>query len=521
MTPFPESEDMTIKRLYVALNRGDMQLLQMGAHKLHEKFHTGYEFKLIDNLKEILNHINSMINLPKDTKEVLVDTINNILKNQNTNTQFNSQNNAQFEQTVIQNQNTPIVQPTLVNSDRIAYATSPSNNSTQNIPQPNTMQNNGYQQRNENQNNDFTIRKVEIIKDNGTTENIQNNQPYQEENKTEFQQANAADFNSQNNSYDTNNIQNNQFEQQKENVQTNEIKEEQTYNMPENKAEEKPETVQAPEIQENRQVSYDENKTCLEHVAVFYDDKAPFIDFKKNKIYRNIINSISMGEEKDPMQILAEIKNIVDVPTDEINEIIKMLNMIKGDVYFATTSKSENVIKNFIENYVSFEIPMVTKQEFQGRTTSLIPLFGLSNIFSCPKCGEKEFFGGFHNEVLALRCKKCSSPTYPDIYEAEGLETNSHVYNWIFATKQLAKAKTWILINPPIESNKELVVEFLKQSFELARPKKVYIYSKETSKREYYKQLFQSSNPDCIIKGDFTRTDTLCEDFIKSEMTEH
>ncbi len=46
MAPFPEPEDMTVKRLFVALKRNDMGLLQMGARKLHEKFYTGYIFKV-------------------------------------------------------------------------------------------------------------------------------------------------------------------------------------------------------------------------------------------------------------------------------------------------------------------------------------------------------------------------------------------------------------------------------------------------------------------------------------------
>ena len=38
MAPFPESEDMTIKRLMVALRKNDHQLLKMGTYKLHENF---------------------------------------------------------------------------------------------------------------------------------------------------------------------------------------------------------------------------------------------------------------------------------------------------------------------------------------------------------------------------------------------------------------------------------------------------------------------------------------------------
>ena len=78
MAPFPEAEDMTVKRLYVALKRSDMQLLQMGAHKLHEKFHTGYKFELLDDLKQILSYVEEQT-IPNDIKDLLTTTIHNIL----------------------------------------------------------------------------------------------------------------------------------------------------------------------------------------------------------------------------------------------------------------------------------------------------------------------------------------------------------------------------------------------------------------------------------------------------------
>ena len=80
MAPFPEAEDMTVKRLYVALKRDDMQLLQMGAHKLHEKYHTGYKFQLLDDLRQILSYVEEQ-QIPNDIKELLTKTITDILEN--------------------------------------------------------------------------------------------------------------------------------------------------------------------------------------------------------------------------------------------------------------------------------------------------------------------------------------------------------------------------------------------------------------------------------------------------------
>ncbi|MCD8024596.1 MAG: hypothetical protein LUE64_03585, partial [Candidatus Gastranaerophilales bacterium] len=176
-------------------------------------------------------------------------------------------------------------------------------------------------------------------------------------------------------------------------------------------------------------------------------------------------------------------------------------------------------IKNFIENGVNFQIPLVTKQETEGKKTVLVPLFGLSNIFLCPKCSEREYFGGFHNKVLSLQCKNCGAPMYPDIYEAENYETNANPYYWVNAINSMAHADIWILINPPLENTRILTAEFIKTAFEAVKPKKVYILSKETTKREYYKQIFAKISPNCDIKADFQSQDILCEDFINCEMS--
>ena len=78
MAPFPESEDMTIKRLMVALRKNDLQLLKMGTYKLHEKFHTGHEFELTDDLRRILEIVEEK-QYPPEISDILCSTIKDIL----------------------------------------------------------------------------------------------------------------------------------------------------------------------------------------------------------------------------------------------------------------------------------------------------------------------------------------------------------------------------------------------------------------------------------------------------------
>ena len=544
MAPFPEAEDMTIKRLYVALKRNDMQLLQMGAHKLHEKFHTGHKFELVDDLKQILSYVEEQ-NIPNDIKELLTRTISDIL---NGNPPYEDikekEENAQEENF------TPFEEENRIDSYNSEFQTQHSYNpsyyekieETENQePEQLTLESDFNQDEAAEKSEEtegpvlFTpqnenVAPIDIIypnaPDNSLFKNIQHNEPIIEETKNEtpvYSYEAPAEEKSDNQVEET--LYNNKEEEKQENnYQEQDIyhPQEGIYQEPEQ------EQVQQETEYNTNEASYEEPKneiileekvSTLENVAVFYDDKATVIDYMQNKLYRSALDLITLNKEAHPLDEASINENLVDVPTDEIGEILKMLNTIKGEVYFVTTSKSENIIKTFIENYINFEIPMTNEGQTGAKAAKLIPLYGLSNLFTCPKCGYKEYFGGVHNKVLSLQCKKCASVMYPDIYEADNYTTNAGPYYWIKAMNSMAKADTWILINPPMENNRGLTFEFLKSSFEISKPKTVYILSKETTKKEYYKQIFKEIHPDCEIKSDFITQDELCESFINGEMS--
>lgn len=52
-----ESDSMTIKRLEIALQKEDTDLLKTAGYKLHEKFHAGHKFEYLSQLKQILAFI--------------------------------------------------------------------------------------------------------------------------------------------------------------------------------------------------------------------------------------------------------------------------------------------------------------------------------------------------------------------------------------------------------------------------------------------------------------------------------
>lgn len=457
MTPFPEAEDMTVKRLYVALKRSDMQLLQMGAHKLHEKFYTGYKFELLDDLRQILSYVEEQ-QIPSDIKELLTTTINNILSGKE------PEIPDVIEEKEIEQKELPLNFEEKNNTIQSQIGPSVEEKKEE-TPVKETLQtentdikeDNSFIQDEANEKKETDVNPVIFTPKEYITETVCNNEPVFNEEKTE-----------------------------------------------------------EPCLKEEPKLII-KKESSLKDVMVFYDDKAPLGDFEKNKLYRNSIESNKI--EPDLSALISDIKNSYDVQTDEIAEILKMLNTIKGKVNFITTSKSENIIKAFVENNINFEIPLIQKEEEYKKSMTLIPLFGLTNLFWCPKCGKKEYITNFDNKVLNIQCRQCLSVMHPDIYETNNLNSNSSPYFWIKAISLMKQSSVWVLINPPLDSTKALIVGLIKTGFEVARPEKVYILSKETTKKEYFKQSFREINPDCQIISDFTSSMELCEEFINNEMT--
>ena len=569
MAPFPEAEDMTIKRLYVALKRSDMQLLQMGAHKLHEKYHTGHKFELLEDLKQILLYVEEQ-SIPNDIKDLLTRTINDILngeapKNLNQNENFDNsfetignenvegkqnnlfdlkstENNSQAEESqnnIYQNFNSeneaeikeaqPFIDVIYPEKTSVPQNLQFDEN-IQNVYNPTTATNNEHvfeKEEEKIENKDFEPayhqERFEFSKpEEQIQEEIKNENQAEETREDNQIEAEPVIFEENKLKEETKNEPEQDFQPQEQNneeiqneYQSQEISQPiQNENSFENHIEEK---IETPE--ETQKIILEEKTSTLGNVAVFYDDKASFIDYAQNKLYRSELDYITLNKEASPSETVSSVKALLDIQTDEISEILKMLNTIKGQVYFVTSSKSENIIKTFIEHYINFEIPLVCEGQDGQKAVRIIPLFGLTNVFICPKCYKREYFGGVHNKILTMQCKDCGHAMYPDVYEAENYQTNANPYYFLKGINSMANADVWILINPPMENNRALVFEFLKTSFEVSKPKKVYILSKETTKKEYYRQIFQELNPSCNIKCDFITQDSLCEDFINSEMS--
>ncbi|MCD8023902.1 MAG: hypothetical protein LUE64_00005, partial [Candidatus Gastranaerophilales bacterium] len=357
MAPFPEAEDMTIKRLYVALKRNDVQLLQMGAHKLHEKFHTGHKFELLDDLRQILTYIeaeNSFV--PNDVKELLTKTINDILngkihENANSDELFledeneiqKSENFARVQENEPENiiftpketdnaanENTQEEKPQAKDYSNSAIEKTAPNNETQTIqttldfyPEQNNQSSEEHAQNkpvpvqviHPEESNEMLAESAKN-NENQAMNIVQNSYVQNDEIQPNTVLPQAGENQTGDNSMQDNVSQNNEVQPAQDTINT---EAEQNNEIQNNTAE---------NIAGEKQTGYifTEKEPCLDNVAVFYDDKASFIDYIKNKQYRSEFNAFSLGKDASPLENAAAVKNIADIQTDEIGEILKMLN---------------------------------------------------------------------------------------------------------------------------------------------------------------------------------------------------
>lgn len=435
MTPFPESETMTIKRLEVALRKEDWQLLKDGAYKLHEKFHSGHKFEYIDDLKQVLYTVESNASkIPPDITDILRATIKEII--------------VKYSDDEV---------PFLKQED-------PSNPPS------------GHLISHEEELNLLYPREEETI-----------NPPRQE-------------------SLFSENTMQNTFEaaQQMAQASQGEI---QTYS--------------SPSLHNDSSSSFGDSIRLKDEVALFYDDTETKIDFSEIKDYRNNLNYLFSKNPQTTdfaiLRVIAWINQNVNLPIVGMDEVLSAMANIEGKVSLLTTSQSANIIKALESNNIDYMIPFVKKAKNEENFYDLIPMLGLSNIFVCSSCNNR-FLS--HADALSLQCPHCSSSAFPDLYAINSYNPDCNPIYWHRAFARLVKARVWVLINPPLDQDKEIVFDLLKTAYSASLPERIYIHSADSDKREFYKRAFININPQCDIKAHYASQTQLCDEFMNIEVAQ-
>ncbi len=515
MAPFPESEDMTIKRLMVALRKNDYQLLKMGTYKLHEKFHTGHEFELTDDLRQILKIVEEK-QYPPEISDILCSTIKDILSKK-------AIKEISWENKILPNDSGKNVMPDTLQPGI----------TVQNAAQTQQIQPNQTQE--QTAGTDDIKELANIINSNNQPE-AQGSQSFMQQ--PALPEANQIKINtyyrpyneapaSQNISQTAIQNQGQTYAQQPaQGIAQSTPSQQNLAQMPvQNIQPYAPGGVQTMQVQSQAQMQ-EQPKThednSVKNVAVFYDDFRNDIDYSKVKDYKNNLNLLfSKSENSQDYNVLQQISSLthlLDTSASDVDKIISMLTTSKGKVSFITASQSQNISRIFVDKNIDFDIPFVKKAQDKNTAFDLIPMVGSTNIFVCSNCNLRTLKTDFNTRTLSVQCPHCDGAAFPDIYAVNSYNPDCNPVFWHRAFAALIKSQIWILVNPPLDENKEIIFDFIKTAYDVARPKKVYILSRENDKKEFYRQMFTSVDENCIIKHNFSDQDKLCEEFINEEI---
>ncbi len=591
MAPFPETEIMTLKRLEVAIRKMDFKLLKDGAYKLHEKYHGGHRFEYIDLLKEIYSNIMGNIAIPRDIKDILMPTIEDILNAQDTKIE------EQIEQEPLQNRvssltslsysakalnspsnsadsNTAVITPEEKHQEERkisaydAFGTPRTGTSTPEIKNNlnNIISDNQLESEMMNQTMGVEMETIQPIqeeieaemknvsipvqtKEQATEENNPNTLINQNSFETkpfrEFYNSPALDNNQKINtveenkpqiepkenevqpeikkasafSFDINSLslaktaEENKTETNIENKTETETTVQNSFTSEVNKPSEQKETREfipsyltrpahqaettrtnfsqiglEPENQNTNEIKKETKTVTLFFSQDSSRDKIKNITQLRELISKTKSEHISLDET---LNLISEIKTQSDTNVMELKTILGQFKILKNKLNFVTNSSSSNLIELLEE--MDFSYSFVEREE--GKNLNLIPLFGLSALFTCSNCSETYLHKTKDNNPLILSCPKCKNPMYPTFYAVDGInvEMNTNYYN--YALKSFAGSKVWLLIHPGL--NDIFTINMLKTALSVSNcTEEVYILDKDINVRETYKKALLESLPE-------------------------
>lgn len=261
-------------------------------------------------------------------------------------------------------------------------------------------------------------------------------------------------------------------------------------------------------------------KAQTQGTLVFYDDNNK-IDFSLIKKYN--ADLLKDNCTNDVLQELSMLSNLVNTQVGNLEKVFSCLLNSKEEISLVSTSQSQEQVKFLKDKDINFEIPSIknlAEDKSNKKTINFIPLFGLFNIFFCPKCENKVIVEPKDTKTLAIQCPNCDGASFCELYSPISKNIQNPIY-WQKALKSFIKSEVWILINPSFEEGKEIITDFIKTALECSSPKRIYLFTKENDKKEFYKNLFQNTLSDCDIRCEYYSLDDLREDFIKTQLTKN
>ena len=555
MAPFPEDEVITIKRLEYALKHSDYRLLRDGAYKLHEKYHSHHHFVYTDLLKIILEEVEENQAIPPEVKDILVSTIQDILKEddsedtqeiesrvsgltslsygvnsghkesvQNEQPEDEQQPEETKEESYIKpfQEFTPIQPIEMVQNykkdEEIVenYKEAPTEDFITETPI--------VQQQNifEHDDKEEEIPQY-LTSEQDEKEDIQENAKQEEDYSSEVQ--NEAEEVSENNFIKIEEEDNSETYQEEEEYQDEikiredeeEIQEEE--NIPEEIQEEnttnysefsEEESEDEEEIQEENTTNYSESPDVEEEViseetgeenmqnednsktvAIFYSQNSSNEKISNILKYRELLYNKKDFSLSEITSLINEIKTQTDNSVSELQIFLERLQPTGHSVNLITNSQSANLVNLLSKCDITYSI----FDSDSEKRVNILSFMGLSNLYKCIECDEEYLDTNDKINSFILQCPKCKKAMLPELYATKG-EINMEYYNSSLTT--LANSQVWLLMRPSL--NDKLAFDMIKSAIKVSKKvREVYILDKDINIKESYKRIFEEFCPDVEV----------------------
>ena len=477
MAPFPETEDMTIRRLEVAIRRMDFKLLKNGAYKLHEKYHANHQFENLQALKIILDEVKRNAMIPEDIKNILIPTLEDILSSQG-----NENENKEIVSSLTQLSYSPQAEHRSIAPDeqirnavlgpdyKENYTKEPIEDFREEYVTPQPFQ-------------EFTLNEPINVE---TVENNQYSSPISHNNPLINSSSNANPQTAQ--MLDVASSEDEEVQQQ---FNIDDILPDPPQIEPKVQEEYKPTYSSYEEIQTETKASQD-----VKSVAIFFNQEASNEKIKNIAKFRELVASAKDSEIKmaDFVALSNEINTQSNISVLELQNVLEQLKTRQNPINLITNSQSAN----FVELFKSIGMSYSIFDPREDRRISFLPVMGLSNLFKCNQCGYEYLNSEQETNSYILQCPKCRGAMFPNYYSAAGSEAFMNMDYYNMASIALANSDVWLLVHPSL--SEKMSMNMLRSTLKVSScVKEIYILDKDINIKETYANFFSEIDPNVRI----------------------
>ncbi len=447
-----ESETLILKRLESALNNGSSEQLKVAAYKLHEKFHSGHKFEYKNELKQVLDYVETQ-SFEEDTTILLTSTIKEILS-----------------------------QPVITEEEK---QSSVSDIIDSIFPSSNKFNGEAVDLRQDAQNHTIEENYAESFAP-AHKEEVQQEEPVEVKDKNSY----IDEFYKPKQELAS-------FQEELIQAQTHSKEEEkptQSYIPASTEAEVRETFIKAEE--KNIETKTIEKPMRESEIAIFYAEKNPDID--DNLIFETN-NTIYKNENfTKTIDTLKTFINLAECDLGKVDELFSAIYFYMGKISLTTTSVNGKILD------ILTSLGIKPKEE----NRNFYPLQGVTRLFKCDKCKDSILL---EKGSLVAECENCQGTFLPNITTSTNFLSTT--FEESFAS--FINSNVWILINPPLMTANPAIVRMFELAATINSPEEVYILTNDEVKKDFYESMFKRINDNIITKSKYNSNEEFYHDFQK------